>query len=74
LGALFSLGVIKSLKKTFDYKNHAGAFVIGLNKNIVKTHGNAKNEEFFSALSMLYDAVDNNLTGKIETGLNARAK
>jgi len=66
LGALFSLGVIKKIKKNFDYKNHAGAFVVGLNKNVVKTHGNAKDIEWYSAIDMLYSAVKNNLVGTIQ--------
>jgi glycerol-3-phosphate acyltransferase PlsX len=70
LGAIFSLGVIKKIKKTFDYKKYAGAFVIGLNKNVCKTHGNAKREEIESALSMLYDAVSCNLTEKISNNIN----
>jgi len=66
LGALFSLGVIKNIKKNFDYKNHAGAFVVGLNKNIVKTHGNAKEQEWYSAIEMLYSAIKNNLVETIQ--------
>jgi len=66
LGALFSIGVIKKIKKNFDYKNNAGAFVIGLKKNIVKTHGNAKDQEWYSAIRMLYSAIKNNLVSTIE--------
>jgi len=66
LGALFSIGVIKKIKKNFDYKNHAGAFVVGLNKNIVKTHGNAKDQEWYSAIEMLYSAIKNNLVETIK--------
>jgi glycerol-3-phosphate acyltransferase PlsX len=70
LGAIFSLGVIKKIKKSFDYKRYAGAFVIGLQKNICKTHGNAKSEEILSALNMLYDSVNLNLVDKIEKNIN----
>ncbi|GMO13327.1 MAG: phosphate acyltransferase PlsX [Mycoplasmoidaceae bacterium] len=69
-GAILSLGVIKKIKKTFDYKNHAGAFVVGLRKNICKTHGNAKREEVFSSLEMLYNAVKFNLVEKIQKNIN----
>jgi len=70
LGALFSLGVIKKIKKNFDYKNNAGAFVIGLKKNIVKTHGNAKDQEWYSAIRMLYSAIKNNLVEMIQKNLS----
>jgi glycerol-3-phosphate acyltransferase PlsX len=45
LGAILSLGVIKVIRKKFDYKRNAGAFVIGLNKTVVKCHGSADTQE-----------------------------
>jgi glycerol-3-phosphate acyltransferase PlsX len=68
-GALGSLSVIKRIKKNFDYKNHAGAFFVGLNKNIVKTHGSAKELEFSSALKMLYESVSIDLVDKIKKNI-----
>jgi glycerol-3-phosphate acyltransferase PlsX len=53
--------VIKSITHTFDYKNYAAAFVLGLSKVACKTHGNAKEKEFSSSLRMLKEAVSNNL-------------
>lgn len=50
LAGLFSLGIIKRLKHTFDYKNNAGALVVGLKKPAVKTHGSADAQQFYSAL------------------------
>lgn len=69
LGALFSIFAIKGVKKTFDYKNNAGALVIGLNKIAVKTHGNADYQQFYSSLSMLYRSVKNNVIDKIKENL-----
>lgn len=57
LGFLFSIGVLLKLKKKYDYKNNAGAIVIGLNKIAVKTHGSADYKQFFSSLRMLRDTV-----------------
>jgi len=68
-GALLSMGVIKKIKKNFNYKNYAGAFVVGLEKNIVKTHGSAKVEEWTSALRMLKESISINLVEKIKKSL-----
>lgn len=69
LGALFSIFAIKGLKKTFDYKNNAGALVIGLNKIAVKTHGSADYQQFYSSLEMLYKSINNNVIDKIKESL-----
>lgn len=67
---LFSLGIIKKATRTFDYKEHAGAFVLGLNKICVKTHGSADEKQFFSSLRMLYDCLDKNVLVSIKKDLN----
>jgi len=69
LGALFSLNVIKSITKTFDYKDYAGAVVIGLNKIAVKTHGSADTQQFVSAINLLYNCVKNNVVEGIKQSL-----
>lgn len=74
LGGLLSLSVIKTIKKTFDYKNYAAAFVMGLKKVACKAHGNADCQEFYSALGMLYDAVKNNLPELITSNTSKKKK
>lgn len=59
--SLLSLPIFKKMKKTFDYKENAGAFVLGLNKICVKTHGSADKQQFLSSLRMLYNTVKNNV-------------
>ncbi|GAA5414748.1 phosphate acyltransferase PlsX [Ureaplasma ceti] len=71
LATLFSLGIIKKATRTFDYKDHAGAFVLGLNKICVKTHGSADERQFYSSLRMLYDCLKNNVLENIKADLNA---
>ena len=66
LGAIFGLGSVQSLKKTFDYRNNAGAIVLGLNKPAVKTHGNADAKQFYSAIRALYGLIESNLTDLIK--------
>lgn len=65
LGAFFSLGVIKQTIKTFDYKNNAGAIVLGLKKVAIKTHGSADYRQFYSSLEMMYKTVKSNVIEKI---------
>jgi glycerol-3-phosphate acyltransferase PlsX len=66
------LGVVKKLSRTFDYKNNAGAFVIGLQKVAVKTHGSADEQQFSSSIRMLYEAINKNVVGNIRTSLGKK--
>jgi len=63
---LLSTFTIVDLSKTFNYKNNAGALVIGLNKVAVKTHGSADQKQFFSAIEMLYQSINQDVIGKIK--------
>ena len=66
LGFLLALPVLLSFKKKFDYKNNAGAFVLGVKKIAVKTHGSADKKQFYSALRMLKQSIDFDLLNKIQ--------
>ena len=69
LGGLFSLPVINKLKKTFDYRNNAGAIVMGVNHLAVKTHGSADEQQFYSTIELAIKCIKNNLVEKIK-GIN----
>ena len=58
LGLLFSLPTLLKIKKKYDYKNNAGAIVIGLNKIAIKTHGSADYKQFYSSLRMLKETIE----------------
>lgn len=64
--AILSIPIFKKMKKTFDYKENAGAFVLGLNKICVKTHGSADKQQFLSSLRMLYNSIKNNVIENIK--------
>ena len=70
LGLLFSIFALKKIKKKFDYKNNAGAFVIGLTRIAFKTHGNADFKQFYSSLRMMKETIDNSVLKKIEREFN----
>lgn len=71
-GWLGLLGFVafKRLKNKFDYKNNAGAIVIGLEKVAVKTHGSADYKQFYSSLRMLKETVENDVVNKIKEQFN----
>ena len=49
----------QTLKEKFDYRNYAGAVMIGLEKLVVKTHGSVDAKSFYSALKTLTVAYNN---------------
>jgi glycerol-3-phosphate acyltransferase PlsX len=57
---------LHKLSKTFDYKNNAGALVIGLQKTAVKTHGSADKKQFYSSIQMLYKVIKKNVIEQIK--------
>lgn len=70
LGFLFSIAVFLKLKKKYDYKNNAGAIVLGLNKIAVKTHGSADYKQYYSSLRMLKETIDADLITVLGKELN----
>ncbi len=70
LSILFAGRFLKKVFNKFDYKNNAGAFVLGLNKICVKTHGSADYKQFYSSLRMLYNSVNNSIIEKIKDEIN----
>jgi glycerol-3-phosphate acyltransferase PlsX len=57
---------IKSVSKKFDYRNNAGAMVIGTSKVAFKTHGSADSKQFYSSIRMMYETIKANVIIKIE--------
>lgn len=66
LGVVFSLPIIRKLTHTFDYRNNAGAIVLGANGIAIKTHGSADAKQFYAAIRMAYDCINNNLLHNIK--------
>jgi glycerol-3-phosphate acyltransferase PlsX len=46
--------------------------VIGLQKPAVKTHGSADEQQFYSAIQMLYQTVQQNITNQIKINLGSK--
>ena len=66
LGAAFSMPIIATLTHTFDYRNNAGAIVLGADGIAIKTHGSADAKQFYAALKMAHDCISNNLLHSIK--------
>ncbi len=66
LSYLCAKGVVKKIKKNMDYETLGGAMFLGLNKVVVKGHGNSKKGSFSVAIRQAADAVRGDMTAKIK--------
>lgn len=66
LGLIFSFPSLIGLKKKYDYKNNAGAFVIGLENIALKTHGSADFKQFYSSLRMLKETIESKILNDLK--------
>ncbi len=65
LGALFVLKPLARFKQKYDYKEIGGAPLLGLNKLVVKAHGNSDARAFKGAIKQCYNFAKKDITGKI---------
>ncbi|UWD34746.1 phosphate acyltransferase PlsX [Mycoplasma cottewii] len=73
LAALILKPAFKNVAKKFDYKNHAGAILLGVNGICFKSHGSSDVRSFKATLNMTLNAVKNDVLNKIESGLKSNA-
>ncbi|QEH62171.1 glycerol-3-phosphate acyltransferase PlsX [Spiroplasma chinense] len=66
LAALRLRKAFKEVGAKFDYKNHAGAILLGANKIAFKSHGSSDAVSFYATLSMTYNAINNDVLNKIK--------
>ena len=71
LAGLIALPVLKRFKARFDHRRYNGASLIGLRGVVIKSHGSADAVAFETALRRAYDAVRNDVLGKISASLAA---
>lgn len=74
ISALFSMGVIKKIRKSLDYERVGGAMLLGLPKAVVKGHGNSKRNAFSVCIAQAYNAVKEGMVEKIKAMLEETAK
>jgi len=73
IGALFSLGKIKALKKQMDYKEVGGSALLGVRKPVIKAHGSSDGTAFFNAVRQAKKCVEGNVAGVIENYVSGMA-
>ncbi len=66
ISALFSKGVLKRLKSNLDYEGKGGAMFLGLQKAVVKGHGNSKARAFAACIDQAINAVRGDMVGKMK--------
>ncbi|AZG68539.1 phosphate acyltransferase PlsX [Mycoplasma struthionis] len=65
IAALILKKDLKAFKKRYDYRYVGGAYIIGLNKVVVKAHGSSDALAFYSALNQIKIALDHDLINKL---------
>ncbi|ATQ35386.1 glycerol-3-phosphate acyltransferase PlsX [Mesoplasma entomophilum] len=58
-----------NVSKKFDYKNHSGAILLGVNGIAFKAHGSSDVKSFEATLRMTCDAIENDVLNKIKKEL-----
>ncbi|MBN0970512.1 phosphate acyltransferase PlsX [Mycoplasma phocoeninasale] len=66
MSALLVKKHFKKLKDRFDYRNTGGAFIVGLEKIVVKAHGGSDDLAFYNALNQIKLAIDKNIIEKLK--------
>ena len=74
LGALFSLGRIKSFRKQMDYRETGGSVLLGVRKPVIKAHGSSDSYAFFNAVKQAQKCVDERITAAIEEYVSGMAQ
>ncbi len=65
LGGLLLKKKLYGIKKKYDYKKFGGAPLLGVNKIVIKCHGNSKAESVARAIEQAYTLGNNKLVEKV---------
>ncbi|ATZ18607.1 glycerol-3-phosphate acyltransferase PlsX [Williamsoniiplasma somnilux] len=69
LRAVLLLKAFKEVAETFDYKNHAGAILLGVDGIVFKSHGSSDVKSFRATLRMTYAAITGDVLTKMKKEL-----
>ncbi|MDD2376300.1 MAG: phosphate acyltransferase PlsX [Clostridia bacterium] len=70
ISGLIAKPVLTGALKRFDYKEHEGAVLIGINKPVIKVHGSSSIVTYEKAIVQAQKILKTNMIGKIEQELN----
>lgn len=71
IGAIILTPALKNLKNRFDYSEHGGAPLLGLNGLVVKTHGNAKAKEIQYTILQAIKFAEKDVVEKISKNIQS---
>ena len=69
LGYLHVRKGMKEMTETLDYKNTGGAMLLGINGNVVKSHGSADALTFYNALRVAKKMAEKDVVNQIKQGI-----
>ena len=62
----------KKLKEKLDYKNYGGAIFLGINKPLIKAHGNSSYKTLKKAIKQAITCVQQNIINEISSSINIK--
>lgn len=65
LGALIAKSAFIGLKKKMDYKEYAGAILVGVNETVIKAHGSSDDTLFFNTIKQAKNIVESGLIDEV---------
>lgn len=74
LGGMLLKPVFRSFKKSYDYTEHGGAVLLGLNAPVIKAHGSSNAKAVKNAVRQAIGCVEGNITGIIRTSIESQTE
>lgn len=68
--AFMMKGAFKDIKEQLDYRNVGAAWIIGLNKIVIKAHGSSDKKAYIGALNQIKLAIESNALEKFKNAIN----
>ena len=69
LGAALAKGAFRSIKHKMDPEEHGGAPLLGLNGNVIKVHGSARQQQVKNAITQTCTALQHKITEQIQSAV-----
>lgn len=70
IAGLIAKPILTGALKRFDYKQHDGAVLLGINKPVIKVHGSSSSVTYETAIAQAYKILKTNVVSKIEKELS----
>ncbi|MBE7076905.1 MAG: phosphate acyltransferase PlsX [Clostridiales bacterium] len=70
IGALMLKKGLYGIKKKYDYRKVGGAPMLGVNKIVLKCHGNSKADSIETTIHQAYELANNNLIEKVRKAVS----